>query len=814
MARDRVSVVEDRMQGLEHRVELMEYRLRSLEIWRGGERPATPPPPPADRVNVEPVPEEARQPVYSPTPPPILRPTPNPKFGWPQEHATTPAQPKPAPEPARDQPDTEYMIGAKLLPKLGAGLVLLAILFFVAWGYSAGWITPWMVFTGEIIFSLAFVAVGQWKRGEREQYGQILTGIGSCGLYFSLAGGHLVQNLFSGEVLVASFIALSFANLFYGLASKSKSFLGIGIIGGLAAALMPLHEHKTTLNAILTLVIVLPAALVAAKRRWPDMAGLLWLGAAASLVPLLQSAVPWEYRVGVLYCAALAAVAAYLYSADEASFDPSRILAPILLFATGLIGFAAEHGRLGSFHLLAFGVGSALVAFAAPSGPARSKILTVAAAIPATIAPFCFTRVECLCIFIGLTLVAGALSEGLRSRWFAAFAGIEFTLGLASYLVIESWNPLSAGQETWVLAGLMAAAIAAAHAAVRQIGRAEPFTIGAMALLLPLFCRFGVVAITGSSFSGSPELSAAQALALFALAAIFVTARTKWVSAMAAMWAAFAVAVTAYIYAVSFEPVPVGQDAFLILLLGVTAIVGLPIATGTAPADFRKSISGATGILIGFMAMRLAFLYSTLPSAHLSPAGLVILTGAAYSAAASIIGIMRKSNPAVAVAWTMLAASGFAYVSAGLGVFGLGVETSVVSGLLVAFVLAAAALNAVGGKQHEIWHAIAILGWLVFSRWGDLTLTWGGVALHGASTMTVAWIVYALALLILGFRLSVKELRLWSFAVMFATVSKILLVDLASTNIPFRVAVLLGLGLLMLGGGYWYITDRRLHPRT
>jgi len=430
------------------------------------------------------------------------------------------------------------------------------------------------------------------------------------------------------------------------------------------------------------------------------------------------------------------------------------------------------------------------------------------------IAPFCFSRVDCLWILLGLTLAAAILSEGMRSRWLAIFAGIEFALALASYLIIESWNPLATGPETWVLVGLMIAAIASARVAVKQIGQAEPFTVGTMALLLPLFCRFGVVAITGSSFSGSPELSAAQALALFALAAIFVTARTKWISAMAAMWAAFAVAVSAYLYAVSFEPVPVAQDAFLVLLLGVTAIAGLPVATGTAPADFRKSISGATGILVGFTAMRLAFLYSTLPSAHFSPAASVILTGAAYSAVASIIGILRKSNPAVAVAWTMLTASGIAYASATFGVLDLGVETSIVSGLLVAFMLASAALNAAAGKHHEIWHAIAILGWLVFSRWVDLTLTWGGIALHGASTMTVAWIVYALALLTLGFRLGIKELRLWSFAVMFATISKILLVDLASTDVPFRVGVLLGLGLLMLGGGYWYISDRRLHPRT
>jgi uncharacterized membrane protein len=72
----------------------------------------------------------------------------------------------------------------------------------------------------------------------------------------------------------------------------------------------------------------------------------------------------------------------------------------------------------------------------------------------------------------------------------------------------------------------------------------------------------------------------------------------------------------------------------------------------------------------------------------------------------------------------------------------------------------------------------------------------------------VAWIVYALSLMSIGFWLRLRELRYWSFAVMFASVLKILAIDMASTHIMFRVAVLVGLGLLMLAGGYWYIKGK------
>jgi uncharacterized membrane protein len=95
----------------------------------------------------------------------------------------------------------------------------------------------------------------------------------------------------------------------------------------------------------------------------------------------------------------------------------------------------------------------------------------------------------------------------------------------------------------------------------------------------------------------------------------------------------------------------------------------------------------------------------------------------------------------------------------------------------------------------------------------DVGLTWTGTDLRVASTVTVAWIAYALVLLTLGFAMGVKQLRFWSIGVMFTTVCKILLIDLASTSVPFRVGVLVGLGLLMLLGGYFYIQGRSAPPR-
>lgn len=801
MARERIDAVENRLRELERRVELIDYRLRSVEHWRtGAQVPEGPPPPPVALRAMRPPIDEPQQ-EARPEPPPIIA------GGWQQvSHNQVPSGP-----PAVNR-DTEYDIGAKLLPKLGAMLVLGAILYFVAWGYSAGWITKSMIFTGEILFCLAFIGVGQWKRNEREQYGQILTGIGSCGLYASLAGGHLVQDLFSGEVLVGAFMGLSLANLAYGLWSRSKAFYAIGLLGGFSAALLPMREDKTTLNAILHLCIVAPAVWVAVRRKWADMAGALWLTSALALIPLMLSPVDWRLQIGTLYLASLAGVAAYLYGAEKNSFDPEGWLAPTMLFTTGLIGLALEHNRIGSVHLLALGAVSAIVALAARSVPVyRDRAILTAIAIPATLAPICFTNVECVAIYTGLSLAAAAICVAVKQSGNRAsgFAAVEFVLSMAAYLTVQSWNPLPVVAEAWLLVGLMAAGVSSAYVSVKAGGPTEPFTMGAMAILLPLFGRLGIVTLTGSTVAASAEFAAAQALTFFAIAAILVTARTRWISAMIAMWSAFAIATAAYAYAVAFGNVPAIQDAVLVAVLAATVVLGLPAATGTAPVDFRKAIAGSAGILVGLMLMRLAFVVAPMPKVGFDPWLTICLVAAGYSVAASGVAIVRKSDPACAVTWAMFAASGIAYLSYPGSQMPLAHEMAIVTGLLASFIAATAGSRRLALRDPEIWHAVALIGWVLFSSWLFTALTWGGIDLHGASSLTIAWIVYALALISTGFALKVRELRYWSFAVMFATVSKILLVDLANTSTPFRVGVLLGLGLLMLGGGYWYIRGRR-----
>src|SRR4051812_8986266 len=127
MPGERLDAIEDRLLQLERRIELIDYRVRSIEMWRNGEPVSAPP---EHTVQEAPPPPPRFQP---PTPPPVIA-APAPERSW-EPFQRLNALQAPAEPSAQSDRDTEYFIGAKVLPWVGAFGVLGAIIYFVAWGY-------------------------------------------------------------------------------------------------------------------------------------------------------------------------------------------------------------------------------------------------------------------------------------------------------------------------------------------------------------------------------------------------------------------------------------------------------------------------------------------------------------------------------------------------------------------------------------------------------------------------------------------------------------------------------------------------------
>ena len=244
--------------------------------------------------------------------------------------------------------DAEYLFGAQWLPRVGASLLILGIAFLIGLGVSNGWITPLMLFIGCVAISGGFIATGIWARHTREDFGNVLMGIGSCGMFATLVGGHVFQKLYSGEVLVSGFVIWSLANLAYAFAQRSRAFLTIGVVGGLLSAAMPTAEQAFDLSLGLHALILLTAWTIAARHRFSRAAVGIWAASAVSLLPVFfTQAVSNEVKVAAIMVATFGSLWTYLATSREGAPDERRALAIAMITVGALAqyGFGEDAGR-------------------------------------------------------------------------------------------------------------------------------------------------------------------------------------------------------------------------------------------------------------------------------------------------------------------------------------------------------------------------------------------------------------------------------------------------------------------------------------
>jgi uncharacterized membrane protein len=76
------------------------------------------------------------------------------------------------------------------------------------------------------------------------------------------------------------------------------------------------------------------------------------------------------------------------------------------------------------------------------------------------------------------------------------------------------------------------------------------------------------------------------------------------------------------------------------------------------------------------------------------------------------------------------------------------------------------------------------------------------------AAISVLWTLYAIALMLLGFRHQQARLRLVSLGLFGVTILKVLLADMARISTPFRIVSFVVLGLMLIGASYLYYRYR------
>ena len=792
-----------RLETVEQTLKQFNQRLEGLERLVNI-RPAEPQSAAGPRVPFGPV----------PPPPPVLRKSPT-LPTW-----TTPKpiyqKPKPfvAPEAAapKSLDDLEYKIGLNGMLKGGAVVIVIAIVYLVALAVSRGYITPAVQFAGEIVLCMAFVTLGVIKRDEREEFGQLMIGIGSCGLYLSFAGGHLFKHLYSGETLVAVFLALSFVNFGFALWRSKRSFLAIGMIGGLIAAMLPMHNFKPQLDVELHLLILIPTALIIVKNRWQEMAMVLWVASTAALIPALTYDGAWTIRIGGLYITSLICAATYAAVWTKSDFDRYCALVPTILAVAGIGTLGFDEVRHGSLHVVWLAVAGALIGLGFKGKEeVRNGFWIGSLCVAVALGPVGYHKFEATAAFAIFSILLGLASWKIAPRALAGVACLELILGLCAYAVPWTASPSVYGiwRETGLLVGLMLAAASSAYACHKAGGGSERFLVVGSLILLPLFTRAGFILLASPGIHFMNALAIMLPLTLFSLALLAIGRVSQWRNVLVIGVATFLLALVQYVQLIADGFVNPGFDIALVMFLAGSCLFAAFAVRSAVGKSQLDSVIAAAGLIIGILTVRLAVILLSLPAFQLplEPAATIGLLTVMIGS--GLFAIQFKWKGLVPQAWLSLVlgcVGTFVVAMSNRPTFAL--ELSLLVTCILGILLSAKATATLFAKGANLIAVSVAMVWVMFSRFAFLVFTSKFIGLKDTPSLTLSWIIYAVMLMSLGFWFSERYLRYWSFGVFGSALIKIFAYDLSDLDPGIRVALLLLLGIGMVGAGYWYILSR------
>jgi hypothetical protein len=708
--------------------------------------------------------------------------------------------------------DLEYRIGLTGLLRGGAVVIIIAIIYLVALAVSRGYITPQIQFAGEIALCFAFIALGCVKRNEREEFGQLMAGIGSCGLYLSFAGGHLYKHLYAGETLVTLFVALSFANLGFALWRSSRSFLAIGMLGGLTAAMLPMHQYKPVLDIDLHFLILLPTAFIVIKNRWRDMAVAVWGASTAALIPALTYDGAWMLRVGALYGTSLICAGTYAKVWSENRFDPWCALSGVMLGVAGIGALAFDGVQHGSLHVLLLAGASLAVGYAFRSNAIlRNAFWLAGLAIAVTLAPVGYHRLEAGSAFALLSIAISFAAFRAAPKPLTSLAALLLALGLCAYTAPWTNSPVqfSIGAETWLLTAFMTATAACAFACVRAGGASEPLLLVAAVVLLPLFARLGFVLLTSPSIAFMTSIAVLLPFMVFAAAVLVIGNSAKWKRTVIFGCGVLVLAFLQYIQVVGDGFESPSFDSILVLGLISASLYAAQAVKNVSGKESLDWIVAAAGGIVSAFVLRLSLIWLTLPVFRLHLAGALTIGLLIVTFASGLLSLRFKWRGLTPQGWvTLLAASLGALGIQVITHYGVSFELSLTTMCILATLLQVRAASRTLGPVTGLAGFAVGLIWVLFSRWAYVVLTSGLVGIKDAPALTLAWIVYAVALMVLGFGFQARYIRYWSFGVFGTTLVKIFAYDLSALDPGIRVVILMAIGVGMVGAGYWYIRSR------
>ncbi|HXH60010.1 MAG TPA: DUF2339 domain-containing protein [Fimbriimonadaceae bacterium] len=703
-------------------------------------------------------------------PPPVIESPVRPReqYAWapePSQRASAPPPREPVapkeaePAPVREKVDQEFKFGSQVLPRAGIALILIAIFTFVALAIQNGWITPLVQYIGEIALCGALIGFGVWKLNEKEDFGQVLVGGGSCGLYLSFVGGNVYKNLYGGEVVVVLFLALSLANLGFSWWRSSKSFWAIGFIGGLVAAGLPMERHDFASTLVLAAIIVVAATLLAAMRRWLRAIEVLWAITILFVIVTLwdalgRSGMSTLSAIWVLYGFSIVPIFAHALRFEPTKFDPSEWFVAIAGTLTALATFLLHRPAEPVPHSISIVGFSALLAFVAWTvrKEKHAGALVATALVGATmVAPMGLTAFQACLTYAALGIIASLFTYARRKsleRPAVLFCTAHVALSIIAYAFAMTGTAVPAPTELAMLGAVGLGICNLAFVAGRMESKMEQaVTLGSVLLYFALirasFVSFFELGIYATIFS----------TAAYAIVLSIVSLRAKWQGP--AMVGLTLIGLTTFLYWAGGTAGAMGASEgrqIAALSLSTVALVVSTMAIGRNKSESRtvSVLNSALGIFIVvplfWQALQVFGMYDNAAFVlALSVYAIVLAAVSSYS--------RWKGNAMVGMIVAAAGVFGIAFLAYSSPQFESNFAQMPLVMMSGAALAATAYFSGQDAKERRTsWLIASVIGWYVVSRLFYLVLTLPAVGTGYEAAWQTSWSLYAVVLCIVSLR--------------------------------------------------------------
>jgi len=169
----------------------------------------------------------------------------------------------------RSKTDFEKIIGENLLNKIGIGILLLGVIFFIKVAIDNNWIGEAGRIIITIVGGLALIGLGHWIRKNYHAFSSVLVGGGLAMLYFAISFGFQEYQLFNQTL---AFLFLVLITGFAVLLSINHGRQEIAIVAILGGFLTPLLVSSGKGNYLVlftyTLILDIGMLVLSYYKRW------------------------------------------------------------------------------------------------------------------------------------------------------------------------------------------------------------------------------------------------------------------------------------------------------------------------------------------------------------------------------------------------------------------------------------------------------------------------------------------------------------------------------------------------------------------